>query len=100
VSARQDRSDAAFSRAQRAHDEPPEDDDHDWLADKPKGFCPWCVNKLFTSSETEWTGYPFCPRLSCEEYDSLMPEEANRERYARQMERDDRDERRATRADL
>lgn len=63
------------------------EDPPDYLEDKPKGFCPWCDTKLLMSSEEDWTGYPYCPKISCFEYDSILTEIGNRERFVRQMER-------------
>jgi hypothetical protein len=60
----------------------------DFLAYKPEGLCPWCGTKLLQSSETEWTGLPYCPRMSCTEYDSIFTEAENRERYANDAEDD------------
>jgi hypothetical protein len=62
------------------------DEEPDYLYDKPEGFCPWCGTKLLISSAEEWTGFPYCPKVGCKDYDSLTIESENREQYARGRE--------------
>lgn len=89
------KSDAVFQSAQRAHEEPPEDG-IGFLADKPKGFCPWCGNGLrWPLGDGEDWG--LCPAATCSKWDPTETENANRARYVAEQQAEAKHEERLAR---
>lgn len=84
-----ERSNNIFYQAQRAYEEPL-DDDPGPLDDKPKGWCPWCGSPVKASSETpDFTEHERHRPAHCK-WDREWPEDDNRARYVREREADDK----------
>lgn len=59
-----------------------DEDDPDWLRDKPMGRCPWCDGALWLGL-AKWhpQGYIQCSTRSCQGWDYTETELDNRARY-------------------
>jgi hypothetical protein len=64
------------------------DEEPDWLADKPMGWCPWCNSQLAS---------PLKPLRVCTDWHPFETELENRARYAAQREADAHTEERISR---
>jgi len=53
-----------------------DEDDHDFLRDKPMGRCPWCGSRIWTTDS-----FSFDENARCKEWQEWQSELENRARY-------------------
>jgi len=85
------RNQAVFALAERERLEPP-DDAHDFLADKPEGFCPWCGQRVENMERPSAIGrrsrHEWILGKDCKEWDVFEWQDKNRARYVTEQEAD------------